>query len=362
MKTIFDSCRCPKGWWWFARYSYLSFINLIFAWTALSGFRLIEALILAWVAYNLSELFHIHFFVPNFCLDRPFGFSIHREAHFCLGRPFGFSTYHAVLFFLDKVFLDYRSEERRVRWVRHRRLYLGLRSCRYGDRHNPHRYKTRAAKDLRLLRDNPMRRKMVCRQHSLTPQRQHIRTHLLHRNATAQQQWIRQGIRLRNLSRRHCSHLPRPSFRWLPLRQMGWRQPKQPAAAYHNERHKSYRRFCPHNRHWHNSANKHQHTNPLPQSSLRHSHRHLPSSRHDHYHRHQRKGNAAQNPHHKHHHTGREPPFTRKLLCTHRRRTPQPGPQTNNKITCWKLFIRRYCFFCYLCILHSSDAEMINIW
>ena len=54
-----------------------------------------------------QRAFSYFFFVPNFCLDRPFGSSIHQEAHFCLGRPFGFSTYHAVLFFLDKVFLDY---------------------------------------------------------------------------------------------------------------------------------------------------------------------------------------------------------------------------------------------------------------
>ena len=55
-----------------------------------------------------ASFFTFIIFCPSFCLDRPFGFSIHQEAHFCLGRPFGFSTYHSVLFIcLDKVFLDY---------------------------------------------------------------------------------------------------------------------------------------------------------------------------------------------------------------------------------------------------------------
>ena len=39
------------------------------------------------------------------------------------------------------------------------------------------------------------------------------------------------------------------------------------------------------------------------------------------------------------------------------RRPPQPSPQIDDKITCWKLFIRQYCFFCYLCTLHSSGCR-----
>src|SRR3954469_22033137 len=52
--------------------------SLTFSWTALSGFQ--------------STGYFILFYVSNFCLDRPFGFSIHRDALFCLSRPFGFST------------------------------------------------------------------------------------------------------------------------------------------------------------------------------------------------------------------------------------------------------------------------------
>src|SRR6266487_3939665 len=60
--------------------------SLTFAWTALSGFQ------------STGNIFLFFCFTPNFCLDRPFGFSIHRDAHFCLSRPFGFSTQRAVLF------------------------------------------------------------------------------------------------------------------------------------------------------------------------------------------------------------------------------------------------------------------------
>ena len=35
---------------------------------------------------------YIPFCAPNFCLDRPFGFSVHRDAHFCLSRLFRFSA------------------------------------------------------------------------------------------------------------------------------------------------------------------------------------------------------------------------------------------------------------------------------
>jgi len=53
--------------------------------------------------------------VSNFCLDRPFGFLVLRDAHFCLSRLFRFSAYRAVLLiflfdwffvYFDKVFLD----------------------------------------------------------------------------------------------------------------------------------------------------------------------------------------------------------------------------------------------------------------
>ncbi|KEH42625.1 transmembrane protein, putative [Medicago truncatula] len=37
-------------------------------------------------------------------MDRPFGFSVHRDALFCLSRLFRFVTYRA--FYFNKVFLD----------------------------------------------------------------------------------------------------------------------------------------------------------------------------------------------------------------------------------------------------------------
>jgi len=37
-------------------------------------------------------------YVSNFCLDRPFGFSVHRDAHFCISRLLRFATYQAVFF------------------------------------------------------------------------------------------------------------------------------------------------------------------------------------------------------------------------------------------------------------------------
>jgi len=42
--------------------------------------------------------------ILNFCIDRPFRFSVHRDANFCLSRLFRFSAYRAVLLFLGKVF------------------------------------------------------------------------------------------------------------------------------------------------------------------------------------------------------------------------------------------------------------------
>ena len=38
-------------------------------------------------------------FIPNFCLDRPFGFSFHRDTHFCPSRLFRFSTCRVYRFF-----------------------------------------------------------------------------------------------------------------------------------------------------------------------------------------------------------------------------------------------------------------------
>ena len=58
------------------------------------------------VGYSIYRDNFFCFYVSNFCLDLPFGFLIHQDAHFCLSRPFGFSTYRAILFFLGKVFLD----------------------------------------------------------------------------------------------------------------------------------------------------------------------------------------------------------------------------------------------------------------
>jgi len=52
--------------------------SLTFAWTALSGFRSTGSIFL--------------FYAPNFCLDHPFGFSVHRGALYCLSRLFRFST------------------------------------------------------------------------------------------------------------------------------------------------------------------------------------------------------------------------------------------------------------------------------
>ena len=37
--------------------------------------------------------------IPNFCLDRPFGFSVHRDTHFCPSRLFRFSTCRVYRFF-----------------------------------------------------------------------------------------------------------------------------------------------------------------------------------------------------------------------------------------------------------------------
>jgi len=52
--------------------------SLTFAWNALSGFQSTGSIFL--------------FYAPNFCLDRPFGFSVHQDALYCLCRLFRFST------------------------------------------------------------------------------------------------------------------------------------------------------------------------------------------------------------------------------------------------------------------------------
>jgi len=52
--------------------------SLTFAWTALSGFQSTGSIFL--------------FCAPNFCLDCPFGFSVHRDALYCLSRLFRFSA------------------------------------------------------------------------------------------------------------------------------------------------------------------------------------------------------------------------------------------------------------------------------
>src|ERR1051325_45756 len=69
---------------------------------------------LPFLVFNLSGYFL--FIVSNFCLDRPFRFSIHRDALFCLSRPFRvFDLPSCSFVLLDKVFLDcvsvYRMRE-----------------------------------------------------------------------------------------------------------------------------------------------------------------------------------------------------------------------------------------------------------
>ena len=78
----------------------IRFNSLTFAWTALSGFRSTGKPFFAQVAlsgFQLAGCTIFFVFIPNFCLNRPFGFSIHRDAHFCPSRPFGFSTCRVVL-------------------------------------------------------------------------------------------------------------------------------------------------------------------------------------------------------------------------------------------------------------------------
>ena len=44
-------------------------------------------------------------FIPNFCLDRPFEFSAHRDTHFCPSRLFRFSTCRVYRFFTFHPFI-----------------------------------------------------------------------------------------------------------------------------------------------------------------------------------------------------------------------------------------------------------------
>ena len=71
------------------------FVSLIFAWIALSGFRSTGKPFFAQVTlsgFQLAGCTDFFCFIPNFCWNRPFEFSIHRDAHFFPSRPFGFST------------------------------------------------------------------------------------------------------------------------------------------------------------------------------------------------------------------------------------------------------------------------------
>jgi len=63
--------------------------SLTFAWIALSGFQ---------------STGNIFFVSPNFCLDRPFRFSIHQDAHFWLKPPFrvfDLASFFFLFFFLS---------------------------------------------------------------------------------------------------------------------------------------------------------------------------------------------------------------------------------------------------------------------
>ena len=78
----------------------IRFNSLTFAWIALSGFRSTGKPLFAQAAlsgFRLAGCTDFFVFIPNFCLNRPFGFSVHRDAHFCPSRPFGFSTCRVIL-------------------------------------------------------------------------------------------------------------------------------------------------------------------------------------------------------------------------------------------------------------------------
>ena len=65
---------------------------------------------------NHFSFFHfIIFYVSNFCMYRPFGFSVHRDALFCLSCLFRFATYRA--FHINKVFLDCIGIHRTYKFV-----------------------------------------------------------------------------------------------------------------------------------------------------------------------------------------------------------------------------------------------------
>jgi len=81
---------CASAVMLFVSFFLLFWKSLTFAWTALSGFQSTGSMFL--------------FYAPNFCLDRPFGFSVHQGALYCLSRLFRFSTFWAFWFFVS---LDY---------------------------------------------------------------------------------------------------------------------------------------------------------------------------------------------------------------------------------------------------------------
>ena len=62
--------------------------SLTFVWITLSGFQ------------STGIIFLLY--APNFFLDRPLGFSIHRDAPFCLSLPFRFEL--SELFFIHSIF------------------------------------------------------------------------------------------------------------------------------------------------------------------------------------------------------------------------------------------------------------------
>ena len=63
----------------------IRFNSLTFAWTALSDFQSTGKPYFAQVAlsdFQLTGCTDFSCFIPNFCLNRPFEFSIHRDAPF----------------------------------------------------------------------------------------------------------------------------------------------------------------------------------------------------------------------------------------------------------------------------------------
>jgi len=63
-----------------------------------------------WIVPDRMQLLCLFFYVLNFCIDRPFGFSAYQDnflfnvSNFCLDCPFGFSVHRDVHFFLSHLF------------------------------------------------------------------------------------------------------------------------------------------------------------------------------------------------------------------------------------------------------------------